>query len=230
LEWARRETAKVDRIARPRLANKSVNPGLKRALSRTPTIIVVLVVVVSGAVAGYRIYIGGQRNEPTSASQSTSSFTNSSSLIASLAYAHWMAIGEKNLTRIMSQYSTGYRAASFFISNSSLGPQNGRYDCNIPTGPNNCNRFLESAWQTLFNHTSSLKYSVCNYSMTTGSGGGDLVVATVWYQLRNMNQTLKVPYMINFEYYNSTWAVDKEWFGMQEDQAILFPGYIIPSC
>jgi hypothetical protein len=186
--------------------------------------------MISATATGYVFYTGGQKNESTSVSQSTSNSTNTSSLIASLAYAHWAAIGEKNLTKIMSQYSTGYRAVWFFISNSSLGPQNGRYDCNIPIGPNNCNSFPEFAWQAFFNHTSSLRYSLCNYSMTTSLEGRDVVMATVWYQLENMNQTLAVPYRIDFQYYNSTWAVWREWFGMQQVQAVLFPGYIVPIC
>jgi hypothetical protein len=220
----------VDRIACPWLAKEFVDLSLKRALSRTLSTIIVLVVIISATVAGYAFYTGGRENETTSVSQSTSNSTNTSSLIASLAYAHWAAVGEKNLIKVMSQYSTRYEAVWFFISNSSLGLQNGKYDCNVPTGPNNCNSVPESAWQTFFSHTSSLRYFVCNYSMTAELGGRNIVEATVWYQLENLNQTLMVPYWIDIQNYNNTWAVWIDWFGLQQNQAVLFPGYIVPTC
>lgn len=201
-------------------------------LSRIVLVVIIVAAVFVAAIASYAV-ITASGNRANGSSTVTTIVSSSASvnttLIQSLAYAHWKAIGEKNLTLIMSQYSLGYRAVWFFINDSSLGPANGRYDCNIPSGPNNCNYFPESAWQTFFNHTSSLSYTICDYNMTTELDGRIIVRATVWYELENMNLTLKVPYEMDFQYYNSTWAVWKEFFGLQQQYAVVLDGYASPS-
>lgn len=203
-----------------------------RGLSRIVLVVIIAAVVLGASIVSYAVITSsGSRDNGSSITTTvdTRSTSVNTTLIESLAYAHWKAIGEKNLTLIMSQYSLGYRAIWFFINDSSLGPANGRYDCNIPSGPNNCNYFPESAWQTFFNHTSSLSYTVCNLNLTIGLDGRVIVTATLWYKLENMNLTLKVPYEMDFEYYNSTWAVWKEFFGLQQQYAVVLSGYVSPS-
>lgn len=200
------------------------------AISRTFLIVAISVIVLLASIASYAFVLQNNLNANANKSNSVTSSSADLALITSLAYAHWKAIGEKNLTLIMSQYSLGYRAVWFFIYNSSIGPVNGRYDCNVTSGSNNCNYFLETAWQTFFNHTSSLQYAVCNYTITPGLSGRVIVRAIVWYTLVNMNLTLKVPYEMDFQYYNQTWAVWKDFFGLQQEEASVLQGYVSSSC
>lgn len=206
--------------------------GRFRGISKTLLVVALVAIVFTTTIAGYAMILAGGRSSSsiTTAYQTTSSSQSANTtLIQSLAYAHWRAIGEKNVTSIMLQYSTHYRAVWFFIgNNSNLGPENGRYDCNIPTGPNNCNHLPEFAWYTFFNHTSMLTYIVCNYSILVGQDNRVIVNAIVWYQLQSLNLTLKVPYEMDFLYYNNTWAVLKDYFGLQQSYAVVLDGYINP--
>ena len=152
------------------------------------------------------------------------------SLITSLAYEHWSSIAAKNLTQIMSQYSAHYEAIWWFVNATSIGPTNGRYDCNIPQGPNNCSYFPEFAWKTFFNDTPTLSYAVCNFSLTPEIDGRASVTATVYYELNGLNEKLVVPFVMDFLYYNSTWAVTRDWFGLSYNQAILLTGNSTLSC
>ena len=72
-----------------------------------------------------------------------------------------------------------------------------------------------SAWQTLFSHTGSLSYVICNLSVVPELQGREVVQAVVWYTF-DQNSTIRVPYEMDFQYYNGTWAVWKEWFGLQQ--------------
>jgi hypothetical protein len=162
------------------------------------------------------------RGSPSSSSASTVNGIVQSQVITALAYQHWASIGEKNVSAVMSQYATHYEAVWFFFnSTTSLAPTNGRYDCNMPRGANNCNSFPESAWQTFFNKTSWTSYSVCNFSLTFELDQRAVVQATLWYLLGNQNETLKVPYEMDFEYFNGTWAVLREWVGLAQNPATL---------
>ena len=192
------------------------------ALARSLAIAIIIIIIIASAGSALYLTRSGSNN-----SDSFSNTTASEQLILSLAQSHWAAIGEKNLSLIMSQYSSGYEAVWFFINNSSIGPTNGRYDCNIPRGPNNCSYFPMSAWETLFNHTGSWSYTVCNLSIVPELDGREVVQAIVWYNF-NHNTTIRVPYEMDFQYYNNTWAVWKEWFGLQQDQASVLPGDQVP--
>ena len=76
--------------------------------------------------------------------------------LASLAYAHWTSIAQKNLTAVMSQYSPEYEALWWFGNgNAILGPPNGKHDCNVLLGENNCSGNVRTAWQQFFDNVSS---------------------------------------------------------------------------
>jgi hypothetical protein len=194
----------------------------QEALSRSLAVVIIIIIIaVSGGFAVYSAVSRTSINATTNSSLNAT--TVSEQLIVSLAQSHWAAIDEKNLTLIMSQYSSRYEAVWFFINNSAIGPTNGRYDCNIPTGPNNCSYFPMSAWQKLFNDTGAWSYSVCNITVVPELDGRESVHALVMYTL-DQNSTLRVPYEMDFQYYNGTWAVWKEWFGLQQDPATVLSG------
>lgn len=191
-------------------------------MRRIITVVLAVLIIAVVAVSAYYASFGNH-------STSTSDYPSNSHIL-SLANAHWAAIGSKNITLLMSQYSTGYEAAWFYISNSSIGPTNGRYDCNIPRGVNNCNYFPAQAWETLFNDTGTWNYTVCNANVSSELDQRIVVMATVYYFLTQRNETLTVPYQMDFQYYNNTWAVWKEWFGLEQDQAYLHMGIKSVSC
>ena len=184
------------------------------------TVSIVLIIIVIAASVGFALYF--------STTKRSSNATAPNQLITSLALAHFSAIGEMNLSLLMSQYSTGYEAVWFFISNSSVGPTNGRYDCNTPRGPHNCSYSPINAWQTLFNNTKGWSYTICNLTVVPALHGREIVLANLWY-LTSQNDTLRVPYEMDFQYYNNTWAVWKDWFGLQQNSAILLRGDLIPA-
>ena len=186
--------------------------------------------MILATAGGYSLYYVFFTTK-TGASSATSKTLETNQLIAPLAYEHWASIGEKNLSGIMSQYSSGYEALWWFVNYTGIGPANGRYDCNIPRGPNNCSYFPESAWRSFFNDTPSLtNYFVCNFSLTDELDGRIVVMAVIWYQLANRNDTLVVPFEIDFQDYNNTWAVWRDWFGLEQNQAQLRQGLVTPNC
>jgi len=192
----------------------------KRDLYVIVALAVVAIVVISIVVSS-----NGSQSEALQAESA------SNPLIYSLAMDHWSSIAQKNLTAIMSAYSTGYEAVWWFVNSSGFGPLNGRYDCNIPEGSNNCAFFPESAWKTFFNDTSSLQnYTVCNVSVTDELHGRIVVQSVVYFPLVDRNETLKVPYEIDFQYYNNTWAVWRDWFGQERKEAYPVAGLLHPSC
>lgn len=186
----------------------------------------IILIVVVGAVY-FVFYSTSHASSPNSATTTT---IPSQQYILALAFAHWRAIGEKNVTLLMSQYSTGYEAAWFFINESSIGPTNGRYDCNIPRGPNNCSYFPSNAWETLFNGTGRWSYTVCEPNVTNGLAGRVVVQAIVYYFLADRNETLRVPYEMDFQFFNGTWAVWKDWFGLEQNQAKVSQGIESIAC
>lgn len=191
---------------------------------RKTTIVVLLLIAVIVGAAGFAAYtsVYDNRNSATT--------TVPVQLITSLAYAHWKSIGDKNITQVMSQYSTRYEALWWFVNGSSIGPVNGRYDCNQPVGPNNCSRFPASGWETFFNETKTLSYTVCNFTITPELEQRATIHADVWYLLNGMNITLHVPYEMDFQYFNSTWGVQRDWFGTSLDQSTVLHGVPLPSC
>lgn len=195
------------------------------ALSRTILAVTLVIIIIAASITvvyGLHLSVGAKNNE---GSVTTSNSASSSQEMISLAYQHWASIGEKNITAVMSQYSQQYEAVWFYINSTSIGPGNGRYDCNTPTGPYDCSQFLKLAWTALFNNTSWQSYSVCNITVTIGVAQRALLQATVWYQEPKQNATLKVPYEMDFRYQNNSWIVYRDWFGLPQEQATILYGF-----
>ena len=170
--------------------------------------IIAIIFVASAVALAYGMHLGRAIHQSSTTQTLTSTATNSTTLrlIESLANAHWKAIAQKNMTAIMNGYSTGYEALWWYV-NGTIGPTNGRDDCNIPVGPNNCSRALESDWLEFFNSTPILSYSVCNVSLRYEADGRVEVTATLWLVMKNSNETLQVPYLIDFQYFDGTWGI-----------------------
>jgi hypothetical protein len=161
---------------------------------------------------------------PSSATDST--------IITSLAFDHWASIGQRNLTAVMSEYSTRYIAVWWNVNGSkALETHNGKNDCNIPTGPGNCSAVVIAAWQSFFNATSFssyLNYSICNFKVNFGEDQSSFVTATLWFYLSN--ETIKVPYDIDFSKITGQWQLERDSFGFPGTPAQVLQGSINPSC
>lgn len=192
-------------------------------MKKTTLTFLFLALVVAGAIV-FVVYSSQYMNAKSA------STTVPQQLITSLAYAHWKSIGDKNIPQIMSQYSAHYEVLWWFVNGTQIGPQNGRYDCNIPRGASNCGYFLESAWNAFFNQTNALEYTVCNFSLTSELSGRATVTADVYFSLVGLNETIHVPYDMDFLNYNGTWAVMRDWFGTSEHESTVLYGVALPSC
>ncbi|MGI0092132.1 MAG: hypothetical protein ACREBS_10515 [Nitrososphaerales archaeon] len=199
------------------------------ALSKPVLVAMILLILVASSLVVF--FALEARGNPPPNTSSSSTGTEPGQIITALAYQHWTSIGAKNISSIMSQYTAHYEAVWFFINGTtSIGPTNGRYDCNMPRGVDNCNFFPEVAWQTFFNKTSWTSYSICNFSLTVGIDQRAVVTATLWYFLTGRNETLRVPYDMDFEYFNGTWAVLRDWVGLEQNPATVIQGLISPAC
>lgn len=189
---------------------------------------VVAALVASAALYGIRIAAlnGGQRSV-----QSQGASLADETILA-LAHAHWKAIGQKNVSAVMSQYSTHYEGIWWDVNGGVFDQLNGKHDCNVVTGPGNCSAILASTWSAFFNDTreKSLNYSLCGVTPRIGLDSTGSVTATLWISLAKGEGTLKVPYEIDFSNINGTWQLQRDTFGYPGSPATFFSGQVSPGC
>jgi hypothetical protein len=209
------------------LRTKPSLPGVSRALTALSLIIILVV-----AFAAYHFVFSGQTAPSAQTAASTADLRALNQTYAALAFAHWASIAQKNLTAVMSQYSTQYEALWWYVNSSApLGPSNGKHDCNVPTGQVNCSSVLSEAWQQFFDNVSStMKLSVCGFTSTLGVDGNGYSRAGVAYYIGASNETILVPYEIDFRAIGGQWQLQRDWFGLSGDFATLQPGDVPPAC
>ena len=201
------------------------------------TFLIIMIVAVTALAA----YSYPSLNKSTSSiyySQTTSSLDSNMSVLnqtlASLAYAHWTSIAQKNVSAVMSQYSPAYESLYWFGNgNAILGLPNGKYDCNVPSGQNNCSPYVRSAWQHFFDNVSSpMQLSACGFNIV-GTAQQPYRIdtsANVTFFLVDSNETIFVHYGIDFQNVNGQWYVQRDWFGFPFEFATLHPGNLPPTC
>jgi hypothetical protein len=182
-----------------------------------------LIVLISVVFYGHNI----SKNNSVSPTNTSSIFQR----ISPLAYAHWNAIGQKNVSAIMSGYTDTYEALWWFVNGSNfLNISDGRYDCNIPTGPNNCSEDLRAVWEVFAKNTPQFNYTICNVNLTLGVQTRAFVMGTLWYASTTGNETIKVPLETDFEFSNNQWVLERDWFGMPGTPVLIFPGNVSHPC
>ena len=201
-----------------------------------PLISLSLVAIIVVALVAYHFAFSGPAAPSAPASSQTAppaaSLQALNQTYATLAFAHWASIAQKNLTAVMSQYSTQYEALWWYVNGSApLGPSNGKHDCNVPTGQINCSSVLSEAWQQFFDNVSStMKLSVCGFTSTLGEDGNGYSRASVAYYIGGSNETILVPYEIDFRVINGQWQLQRDWFGLSGDFATIHAGDVPPAC
>lgn len=217
---------------------RAISLGAAGATKLLLVLFLVVILVVAGVAAYYGL--SSKSNTPTSSlhnSQTSSLNANLSALnqsLASLAYAHWNSIAQKNLTAVMSQYSPEYENLYWFGNgNANLGPPNGKHDCNVPLGQNNCSGNVRSAWQAFFDNVSSpMQVFACGFNIL-GTAEQPYRISTranVTFFLVDSNLTISVPYGIDFQNVNGQFYVQRDWFGFPGEFATVQSGHLPPPC
>lgn len=169
--------------------------------------ITVILVIVLIAVAGYSYYsISSTQGSVSSLRTQVSSLQSqlNNAQVESLALQHWSAIGTKNLTATMSQYS---QSAVLYWVVAPTGALNGTY---------NGMSAIQTTWTKFFASTPTTYYTVYNMSVSV-TGNTAVVKATLWYVLGGGKVTLKLPYELSYEYQNNSWLLTAEWWGLPSD-------------
>jgi hypothetical protein len=174
------------------------------------TIVVVVLVIIAGA--GFGLYFLRAMTPPTTSS-------NNYEIVTGLAFAHWTAIGDANLSATMSQYSST-ASLWWYVHNSPLNTTSGPY-----TGS-----AISSTWTKFFSNGPSY-WTVYNYSVVFLSASSAKVTADLWYVLGHGNNThtLYLPYELDYNYQNGQWYLTQDWWGLPNAPGVVYSGVVSPS-
>ncbi len=174
------------------------------------TIVVVVLVIIAGA--GFGLYFLRAMTPPTTSS-------NNYEIVTGLAFAHWTAIGDANLSATMSQYSST-ASLWWYVHNSPLNTTSGPY-----TGS-----AISSTWTKFFSNGPSY-WTVYNYSVVFLSASSAKVTADLWYVLGHGNNThtLYLPYELDYNYQNGQWYLTQDWWGLPNAPGVVHSGVVSPS-
>jgi hypothetical protein len=173
--------------------------------------VTVLLVIVAGV--GWGLYVTKVPGPTLSQKESQ---------VTALAYQHWEAIGEENLSQTISQYSS----SSVLYWNVKGSALNGTYT-NISQ--------IKSTWSKFFQHDPIDYYSIYNFKVSI-SGNYANVTAYLWYLvLVNLSDkqnlsgltsikgngtvndtvaTLILPYLLTYEDVGGSWHLQGDWWGL----------------
>lgn len=197
--------------------NQTNKPGDKGKKSMMWAIVAVIVVLII-AGAGWGLYF----TKPT-----TTSASQASNEVTSMAYSHWQAIGVENVSQTASQYTS----SSVLYWNVLGSKLNGTYSSTST---------IEATWASFFSHDPIDYYSVYNYKIAV-SGNYANVTADLWYivllnasyktnlssGLTSINGshsvntsvgTLIMPYLLQYQKVGGTWELMADWWGLPGSQ------------
>ncbi len=177
---------------------------------------IILIVV---AAVGFGLYL--TKTGATNTSTTTTASTSNYEAVTNLAYAHWGAIGNGNLTATLSQYSSS-ADLWWYVKGSSLNTTSGAY-----TGS-----AISSTWQKFFTNVGGHTFwTVYNYTVAFSSSSAAKVTADVWYVIgsgTNTN-TLELPYELDYNLQNGAWVLTADWWGLQSNPGQTVSGVAAPS-
>lgn len=153
------------------------------------------------------------------ASVSGSNVGSNYQTVTALAFSHWTAIGNANLTGTMSQYGSS-AALWWYVHGSALNTTAGPY-----TGS-----AISSTWTKFFGNGPTY-WTVYNYSLAFSSSTSAKVTADVWYVLGNGNSThtLYLPYELDYSYQSGQWSLTGDWWGLPHDPGVVHGGVVSPA-
>lgn len=216
--------------------------GLRKGVTTAVFTSAVVVLIIVAAV-GYGLYA----TKSTSGTQTTTTITETTTQVSAtatitltasgsgtasgnagasnyqtvtgLAFSHWTAIGDANLSGTMSQYSSN-AALWWYVHGSALNTTSGPY-----TGS-----AISSTW-TKFFAAGPTYWTVYNYSLSFTSSSSASVTADVWYVIGSGNNThtLYLPYELDYNYQNGQWTLTGDWWGLPHSPGYVYVGVMSPS-
>ncbi|MEM0288126.1 MAG: hypothetical protein QXG05_08180 [Nitrososphaerota archaeon] len=184
-----------------------------RGVANTVFAAVVVVLIVIAAV-GFGLYIS--KLTTSTSSSSTTPVATPSDTVTALAYEHWAAIGQKNLSATLSQYGSN-SVLYWYVKGSAL---NGTYTTASS---------ISATWQAFFSHTTTVYYIVTDYSLVFSGTTSAKVTAIVWYLLGNGTVTLKLPYELDYAYTGGHWVLTGDWWGLPNNPGTITVGVVQPG-
>lgn len=170
----------------------------------------VILVVIAGV--GFALYY--------MSTTSTSSTTSNYQTVTGLAYAHWGAIGNGNLSATLSQYSSS-ADLWWYVKGSALNTTSGAY-----TGS-----AISTTWQKFFSNVGGHTYwTVYNYALSFSSSTAAKVTADVWYVIGSGNNThtLELPYELDYNVQSGSWVLTADWWGLPSNPGQSYVGVLAP--
>lgn len=183
---------------------------------------VVVLIIIAGV--GYGLYFmkGGNSSsttQTTSTSTTTSAMASNYQTVTGLAFSHWTAIGNANLSGTMSQYSSS-AALWWYVHDSALNTTGTPY-----TGSQ-----ISDTWTKFFG-VGPTYWTVFNYSLIFPSSTSAKVTADVWYVLGhgNATHTLYLPYELDYNFQNGQWQLTADWWGLPHSPGAVYAGVVTPG-
>ena len=176
---------------------------------------VVLIVI---AAVGYGLYL---MSTTSSAHITASSASSNYDTVTGLAYAHWGAIGNGNLSATTSQYSSS-ADLWWYVKGSALNTTSGPYTGNA----------ISTTWQKFFNNVGGHTYwTVYNYSLSFSGSTAAKVTADVWYVIGSgsSTHTLALPYELDYNLQGGSWMLTADWWGLPSHPGEILTGVVAPS-
>ncbi len=175
------------------------------------SVIIIVLVIVAGI--GFGLYY----MQATAAKPAT---TSNYDEVTALAFQHWTAIGDANLTATMSQYSSS-ASLWWYVHGSALNTTTVAY-----TGSS-----ISTTWGKFFAAAGPTYWTVYNYKVSFPSSSEAVVTATVYYVLgKGTNvHTLYLPYELVYEYQNGKWALNADWWGLPGSPGTVYSGVVMPT-
>lgn len=189
-----------------------ISNNKRRAISTTiAAIIIVILVIIAGV--GYGLYL---TKGPTKVAAAP---VDNSQVITGLAFAHWTAIGDANLTATISQYSPS-ASLWWYVHDSALNTTTVAY-----TGSS-----ISATW-TKFFKAGPTYWTVYNFSVSFTSSTQAVVTADVWYVIGSgaNTKTLYLPYELDYSYQNGAWVLTGDWWGLPSSPGMIYSGVVTPA-
>lgn len=192
----------------------------KSAISTVVFASTAIVLIVVAAV-GYGLYFTSTTIKTTSTTSSSTISSSNYQTVTELAFAHWGAIGDANLSGTLSQYSST-ADLWWYVKGSSLNTTSGAY-----TGS-----AISLTWQSFFNNAGGHTYwTVYNYTVVFTSSTSAEVTADVWYVIGSGSSTvtLKLPYELDYNLQDGSWMLTSDWWGLPSNPGQMYSGVQSPS-
>ncbi len=174
-------------------------------------IIIIVLVILAGV--GFGLYY----MQVTAAKPAT---TSNYDEVTALAFQHWTAIGDANLTATMSQYSSS-ASLWWYVHGSALNTTTVAY-----TGSS-----ISTTWSKFFAAAGPTYWTVYNYKVSFPSSTEAVVTATLYYVLgKGTNvHTLYLPYELVYVYQNGKWVLNADWWGLPGSPGMVYSGVVMPT-